>query len=591
MKTILLSDIIKNQAILNVGCVGHVSNGKSTLVKQMTGIKTQKFKSEKERNCTINIGYGNCKIYYSKKTDEYKFTGSGVERELDSQNNEMMLIHHISFVDCPGHENYMSNMLCGTSVIDMAFLVEAANAEIVPQPQTLEHCMAVQQAGIDDIVVIQNKCDLVSKEKLLINKRQIDDFIEDYTDKEDIYTIPLVAQTGQNINYVGEYLATKLNNYNKDINLPLMINIIRTFDVNSVNCKSNKLIGGVLGGSIVQGILFKDDIIQISPGICKKTDNGWNVQPIFSYSKSLCSEKNKADYAIAGGLIGIGTMIDPAYTKNNNLVGHIITHPGENPDIVTEITIKYKSFRKVSKEDKQISKGEIVKLGILCKQVTGMVKKWSKKEKQLTVVLSAPCCINNKPISIMKKIRGIYKIFSIGHYLKDKCKFVDIEVPDEMVNIKKDKYKLINDIDICSQFKEHSYYEMKDKLICQKSVNTSLNLPNPYFSRAKNGNLQILHNYNEILYKINNNNDTVSIKQLIEQEIENDLACSVSSNEKKALLVHGKVKVNVIQNTLVKLINKYRCCPVCKSFKTYLHKYNRLVVINCEECKSENTIT
>ena len=85
-----------------MGCVGHVSNGKSTLVKQMTGIKTQKFKSEKERNCTINIGYGNCKIFYSKKTDEYKFTGS-VESELDSQNNEMTLIHHISFVDCPGH--------------------------------------------------------------------------------------------------------------------------------------------------------------------------------------------------------------------------------------------------------------------------------------------------------------------------------------------------------------------------------------------------------------------------------------------------------------------------------------------------------
>ena len=54
---------------------------------------------------------------------------------------------------------------------------------------------------------------------------------------------------------------------------------------------SNKLIGGVLGGSIVQGILFKDDIIQISPGICKKTDSGWSVKPIFTHSKSLCSEK------------------------------------------------------------------------------------------------------------------------------------------------------------------------------------------------------------------------------------------------------------------------------------------------------------
>ena len=65
IKTLNLSTIIQNQAVLNVGCIGHVSNGKSTLVRQMTGIKTQKFKSEKERNCTINVGYGNCKIFFN----------------------------------------------------------------------------------------------------------------------------------------------------------------------------------------------------------------------------------------------------------------------------------------------------------------------------------------------------------------------------------------------------------------------------------------------------------------------------------------------------------------------------------------------
>ena len=109
MKNILLSDIIQNQPILNVGCIGHVSNGKSTLVKQLTGITTQKFASEKERNCTINIGYGNCKIFYSIIKDEYKFVGSHIKTELDSDGNSMELIHHISFVDCPGHENYMAS--------------------------------------------------------------------------------------------------------------------------------------------------------------------------------------------------------------------------------------------------------------------------------------------------------------------------------------------------------------------------------------------------------------------------------------------------------------------------------------------------
>ena len=85
----------------------------------------------------------------------------------------------------------------------------------------------------------------------------------------------------------------------------------------------------------------------------------------------------------------------------------------------------------------------------------------------------------------MKKIKGVYKIFSIGHYLKDKCKFVNIKVPDEIVSIEREPCKLVNDIDICNEFKEHDYDEMKDKLICQKSVNTSLNLPNPYFTRAR----------------------------------------------------------------------------------------------------------
>ena len=281
IKTIYLSDIIKKQAVLNVGCIGHVSNGKSTLVRQMTGIKTQKFKSEKERNCTINVGYGNCKIFYNEESEEYKFTGSASEIEIDSKGNNMKLIHHISFVDCPGHENYMSNMLCGTSVIDMAFLLEAANAENVLQPQTLEHFLAaVQNTNIDDIVVLQNKCDLVKKNEILANKSLIEDFIEDVTDDK-LPIIPLVAQTGKNIEYVGKYLSNKLINYKKDINLPLQINIIRTFDINKPNTSIDNFKGGALGGSIVQGLLKTGDLLQVSPGICKRNDdNTLTVTPL-----------------------------------------------------------------------------------------------------------------------------------------------------------------------------------------------------------------------------------------------------------------------------------------------------------------------
>jgi len=589
MKTILLSEIIKNQAIINVGCVGHVSNGKSTLVKQMTGIKTQKFKSEKERNCTINIGYGNCKIFYSKETNEYKFKGSKVSVEKDSKNNDMTLIHHISFVDCPGHENYMSNMLCGTSVIDMAFLVEAANAKTVPQPQTLEHCIVVQQANISEVVIIQNKCDLVKREELHINKRQIDDFIEDYIG-EDIKVIPLIAQTGQNIEYVGEYLANNLNNYSKDINLPLIINIIRTFDINNVNTKGSDLLGGVLGGSIVQGILNCNDIIQISPGICKKIDNAWIVEPIFTKVSSICSEKNKMDFAIAGGLIGIGTLIDPAYTKGNNLIGHIISHPGGHLDIASSITIKYKSFRKVSKENKVLNKGEVIKIGILCKQVTGVIYKWNKQEKKIKIKLAYPCCVNDQAISIMKKIEGAYKIFSIGNLIKKECVFIDIPIPNKYIMPNSAEYILKNDIIKTIDNKSHDYDSMVENLNYKYNANKSINIPTPYFTRTRNGALQILHNYANILESINNNKDVISIRMLIERDIETDLICSIGTNEKNALLVHSKVKNTAIHNTLLKLINKYRCCQVCSGYQTYLIKSDRQIQTSCEDCKSINSI-
>ena len=61
------SEILQNQPIYNIGSIGHVASGKSTLVRSITGIKTQKHSSEQERNITINIGYANAKIFIDKK--------------------------------------------------------------------------------------------------------------------------------------------------------------------------------------------------------------------------------------------------------------------------------------------------------------------------------------------------------------------------------------------------------------------------------------------------------------------------------------------------------------------------------------------
>jgi len=349
-------------------------------------------------------------------------------------------------------------------------------------------------------------------------------------------------------------------------------------------------LGGVLGGSIVQGILNCNDIIQISPGICKKIDNAWIVEPIFTKVSSICSEKNKMDFAIAGGLIGIGTLIDPAYTKGNNLIGHIISHPGGHLDIASSITIKYKSFRKVSKENKVLNKGEVIKIGILCKQVTGVIYKWNKQEKKIKIKLAYPCCVNDQAISIMKKIEGAYKIFSIGNLIKKECVFIDIPIPNKYIMPNSAEYILKNDIIKTIDNKSHDYDSMVENLNYKYNANKSINIPTPYFTRTRNGALQILHNYANILESINNNKDVISIRMLIERDIETDLICSIGTNEKNALLVHSKVKNTAIHNTLLKLINKYRCCQVCSGYQTYLIKSDRQIQTSCEDCKSINSI-
>lgn len=587
-KILKLSEIIQNQAVLNVGCIGHVSNGKSTLVRQMTGIKTQKFKSERERNCTINVGYANCKIFYSDKTNEYKFVGSEVHCERDSQNNEMKLIHHISFVDCPGHENYMSNMLSGSSVIDMAFLVEAANAKQIPQPQTLEHFIAIQQSEIDDIVIIQNKCDLVKKQQLLLNKDKLDDFIEDYHDKS-LPIIPLIAQTGNNIEYVGRYLSNKLTNYHKDLNLPLIINVIRTFDINKPGCSLDKFKGGVLGGSITQGILHIDDIIQISPGVCsKEKDGSWKVKPLFTRVKSINCEKNSINYAIPGGLIGIGSLIDPAYTKNNKLTGQIITRPGEHLQISDKLTIKYKAFRRVNKVSKSLCANEIIKLGILCKHVTAIVTKWDKKNKTISVKLSTPCCVNNDSISIMKKIDKTYKIFSIGKIVSNNM--INIDIPEQYIQNNNYTFKVVNDVCKSTVLDCFDYNTMLTTLSSKCIETKRLNVPNPIITKLKNGSKQIVNNYKIILDSIYNQQDSVNINALLEKKLADELSCQVNSVDNMRLTIHGKVHSSAVHNGLSKTISKLRKCIVCSGCNSYLSKDGRDLILNCLDCQATNVV-
>ncbi len=156
---------------INIGVIGEVAHGKSTLVKMLTGKRTQSHSKENtSHGITINLGFANANIYYCEKCEIYD-CNSG---ELFSNSvtcicgNQMVIKHRVSFVDCPGHAEYMTNMLSGTSTFDAVLLIAASNSEC-PSNQALEHLNALEYSkkfNEKNVAVIQTKCELVNEKKL-----------------------------------------------------------------------------------------------------------------------------------------------------------------------------------------------------------------------------------------------------------------------------------------------------------------------------------------------------------------------------------------------------------------------------------------
>jgi len=334
-----LKEIMHRQPIINVGTTGHVANGKSTLVKCITSKATQQFAKEKERNITIRLGYANAKIWCCPNCpvpQGYSASDSSVMINKCSRcDSQLDLVNHISIVDCPGHNELTSTMLNGSSVMDYAILVESCSNESIPALQTAEHFTATQAAGIPTVMIIMNKIDLVKKEKAKEQITKIKQYVEQTGTKTGQITpvIPISATFGSNVDVVCHCLSLlKVPSSVRDPNLSFKMIVIRSFDINKPGMDITKLHGGVIGGTIMRGILRKGDSISIYPGMVReipeneKKSKGadFRYEPIIGEVLSIKSDMNELDYAIPGGLLGIQLTIDPAFTKGDMLSGSLV---------------------------------------------------------------------------------------------------------------------------------------------------------------------------------------------------------------------------------------------------------------------------
>ena len=163
------------QPEINIGLVGHVDHGKTTLTERLSGKWTDTHSEEVKRGITIRLGYADTIFYKCKKCKGSE--AFSVSEKCPSCNGKAEFLRKVSFVDAPGHESLMATMLSGLTIMDGALVLIAAN-EQCPQPQTREHLMALKIIGIKNIVIVQNKIDLVSEEKAVENYNQIKEFLK-----------------------------------------------------------------------------------------------------------------------------------------------------------------------------------------------------------------------------------------------------------------------------------------------------------------------------------------------------------------------------------------------------------------------------
>lgn len=406
-------DDLPTQPEVNIGMVGHVDHGKTTLTKALSGTWTDTHSEERKRGISIKLGYADT-AFYKNKDGEYYPRGKNPKGGEDSEND---LLRVISFVDAPGHETLMAVMISGAAIMDGALLLVAAN-ETCPQAQTREHLAALQIAGIKNIVVVQNKVDLVTRERAVESYNEILSFIHG-TIAEGSPIVPVSAHHDVNLDMLIRAIEDTIPSPKIDSDEEGLMYVARSFDVNRPGLRPSKLKGGIIGGSIVEGSFSVGDSILIAPGrrIVEGSKTRW--EPLKTVIENIQAGGLDLETAHAGGLCGIATPLDPMSTKADDLSGQVMARDGELPPVWESLDLKLELLEKmVSGEDgdeglvKPLQNNEMLMVNSATATSVGTVSSSKKGEARLALRLPI-CAKGGSRITLSRRVGSRWRL--IGH--------------------------------------------------------------------------------------------------------------------------------------------------------------------------------
>ncbi len=397
------------QPTVNIGMVGHVDHGKSTLTKALTGRKTDIHSEEVKRGISIKLGYADTPVYICE-TGEKLFSGTKI-------NDDCKLSRVVSFVDAPGHETLMATMLSGSSIMDGALLVVAAN-EKCPQPQTREHLTAIEIMGIKNIIIIQNKIDLVTRERAMESYKEIKNFVRGSV-AENSPIIPVSAYHNKNIHKIFEAIEEFIPTPHRNINADPLMYVARSFDVNRPGLPPASLRGGVLGGSLTEGVIRLGDEIEIAPGIRQIKGNKETWDNVITECTSLMAGSNSYESIVPGGLSAIGTKLDPSITKNDGLAGRILSLKGKTPPVTSSVELSPNLLQRVVgfEEDmsvEPIKTRESLMLTFGTSNTLGIVT--NTRDKSMEITLRIPVAVKkDERVAIARRIANRWRLIGYGN--------------------------------------------------------------------------------------------------------------------------------------------------------------------------------
>jgi len=405
---------LPTQPELNIGMIGHVDHGKTTLTQRLTGKWTDEHSEELKRGISIKLGYADAAFYKCSKCKEPQNYSSN--NKCPNCGGPAELLRVVSFVDAPGHETLMAIMLSGAAIMDGAVLVIAAN-EPCPQPQTREHLTALDIAGIKNIVIVQNKIDLVSEKNALKNHEQILNFVKG-TVAENAPIIPVSAHQDINIDALIKAMQDKIPTPKRDFDKHPIMYTARSFDINKPGARPSELRGGVIGGSLIQGVLKQGEEIEICPGRRIEVKGVKTIETITATIESLFTGGKSVKEATPGGLIAIGTGLDPARTKSDSYAGRVVGKTGQLPPTLDSFNLSINLLKRVvgtidEKNVEPIRTNEPLMLTIGTATTVGIVSEFHGEK--IGVKLKLPACADEgQKIAISRRIDGRWHLIGYG---------------------------------------------------------------------------------------------------------------------------------------------------------------------------------